>query len=512
MTIDDRYELTARLGSGGMGEVWAGFDRKLNRKVAVKLLMSGGIADGLESLRERFEREAQLLARIGHPTIPEVYDVGSDSGRAYMIMQLIEGRTLGLLLERQGPPGWTRSLRFAIQICGALSAAHQEAVVHRDLKPENLMIDVLDRVWLLDFGVAASLAPTDPRLTMVGMASPGTAQYASPEQHLGEREITGASDLYALGCVLHELIAGEPLFVDSAARSIRAQHLQNAPVPLRELRPETPAELELLVLALLSKQPGDRPASAATVEAALAEILAEHGAALDDRRPAPAPRRPRSALPEPTVPFDTAAAPTADAAGANAPAADFDAAAAPTADLHAANAPTAAEPAVRSDGIAGAAPVLARPSSQGYSAVRDSVLADYLDGRPARALPGLRLLLRRAHAEQGPGTPESVDLALVLADLLVALGELAEAEACLREALRHCPPRAVGGTSEEGGRDEARLRRLDVQHLLGRTLLAQGDPEGLTLLTGTLDSLLPVHGESDPEVRSLRTLLDTAAA
>ncbi|MDF3300053.1 serine/threonine-protein kinase [Streptomyces tropicalis] len=470
VAIADRYELTEHLGAGGMGEVWAGFDRALNRRVAVKLLKSSAFDGGLNALHERFLREAQLLARIGHPAIPAVHDVGTHSGHAYMIMQLIHGTTLLQFMEDEGRPSGTRIVQFAVQICEALSAAHREAVVHRDLKPENLMIDADDKIWLLDFGVAASLAPSDPRLTSIGMASPGTAQYASPEQHLGQYEITGASDLYSLGCVLHELIAGEPLFIGTTARSVGAHHIQTDPTPLRELRPGTPAALERLVLALLAKQPEERPASATDVKAALEAILLENGddlASGEEQQTAPL---------QPQLPLYNVAAPTVHVG-------------------------------VDADVV----PTLPQLAAEELSALRVFALTAYLDGHFALALPKLQQLVQYAGIELGPDSAESIDLGLVLADIWTALNELDEAEACLRELRENCPCSAGEGMPHEN-QSADRLRHLDIEHMLGQILHAQGNPESLPLLAGTHASLLSMHGPNAPEVRSLRTLMDSSAA
>ncbi|MFF3416937.1 serine/threonine-protein kinase [Streptomyces sp. NPDC002698] len=490
--LADRYELTKHLGGGGMGDVWAGFDRALNRGVAVKLLKDSPMAGGLEAPHERFVREARLLARIGHPAIPVVHDVGVFEGHAYMVMQLIHGMTLGRLLREEGRPGIGRALRFAAQICDALSAAHRRSVVHRDLKPENLMIDPQDTVWLLDFGVAASLAPSDPRLTSAGMGSPGTAEYAAPEQHLGEYEITGACDLYSLGCVIHELVTGQPLFTGSATRSVGAHHVFTAPAPLRDLRPASPVELERLVLTLLAKEPGDRPSSAEEVKAVLDGILLEHGAGLDaddDGRTVPMPSHPRAyAMAAPTVP--AGADPAAGRPYAMAP---------PTVPVGADMRVPPTTPLTVPD-----------LTAEEFAALRSTALTAYLDGHHAEALPGLERLRRRADRELGPGSAESIDLGLVIADIRITRDELAEAEACLRELRLHCPAGTSDGTPHDE-RDTAPMRHLDIAHMLGQVLHAQGDPEGLPLLTGTHASLLPAHGPKDPEVRSLRALIDSTA-
>ncbi|KWX01422.1 Eukaryotic-type protein kinase [Carbonactinospora thermoautotrophica] len=268
--INGRYELDTPIGRGGMGEVWVGYDRTLDRRVAVKLLRADVLAHrsrGRLSI-ERFLREAQATARLDHPGVPAVHDVGEYDAGFYLVMQLVEGYTLGDLVAEHGPLPVRWVAGIGAQICAVLTVAHAVPLVHRDLKPHNVMVCEDGTVKVLDFGVAALLDRPDlTKLTAPG-ETVGTPAYMAPEQAL-----TGAceprSDLYALGCVLHELLSGEPVFQGETSLAVLREHLESEPRPLRELRPDVPADLERLVLDLLAKQPEDRPADAAAVYARL---------------------------------------------------------------------------------------------------------------------------------------------------------------------------------------------------------------------------------------------------
>ncbi|WP_158013601.1 serine/threonine-protein kinase, partial [Carbonactinospora thermoautotrophica] len=243
--INGRYELDTPIGRGGMGEVWVGYDRTLDRRVAVKLLRADVLAHrsrGRLSI-ERFLREAQATARLDHPGVPAVHDVGEYDAGFYLVMQLVEGYTLGDLVAEHGPLPVRWVAGIGAQICAVLTVAHAVPLVHRDLKPHNVMVCEDGTVKVLDFGVAALLDRPDlTKLTAPG-ETVGTPAYMAPEQAL-----TGAceprSDLYALGCVLHELLSGEPVFQGETSLAVLREHLESEPRPLRELRPDVPADLE----------------------------------------------------------------------------------------------------------------------------------------------------------------------------------------------------------------------------------------------------------------------------
>ncbi|HEX2312593.1 MAG TPA: serine/threonine-protein kinase [Thermomonospora sp.] len=259
-----RYELAAPLGRGGMGQVWEGVDRALGRRVAVKLVTNEQIAarsDPSELVR-RFAREASATAGLQHPGVPAVYDAGTYDGGLYLVMELIEGTTFADLIAEQGPlpVGWAAAM--AAQVCAVLAVAHERGVVHRDVKPQNLMLTRDGTVKVLDFGVAGMLdASGSPRITRTGEPV-GTPAYMAPEQLRGERA-TPRTDLYALGCVLYELLAGEPVFAGTTPHVLGYKHLEEMPTPVR--RSDVPMELDWLVRQLLAKDPAHRPSGAREV-------------------------------------------------------------------------------------------------------------------------------------------------------------------------------------------------------------------------------------------------------
>ncbi|WP_394428880.1 serine/threonine-protein kinase [Streptomyces sp. SGAir0957] len=264
-----RYELTRELGRGGMGVVWAAYDRDQGRDVAVKLLPPRGLAAELGTLERRFLREARLTSRLKHPGIPTVHDHGSHEGDLYLVMDLVPGRALDAVLASDGPLPVERAADVTWRVADVLAYAHGEGVVHRDLKPSNLMITPDGEVKVLDFGVAAALEPRpgETRFTAAN-ATPGTVVYMAPEQAVGKT--VPASDLYSLGCVLYELLAGTPPFTDASPFMLYHRHASEPVPPLTERRPEVPDGLRELVEALLEKRPEDRPASAEEVAALLA--------------------------------------------------------------------------------------------------------------------------------------------------------------------------------------------------------------------------------------------------
>jgi serine/threonine-protein kinase len=261
-----RYRLEERLGRGGMGEVWRASDAVLEREVAVKTL---ALSPADEEIVKRFAREARALARLNHPNVVPVYDSGADDGASFMVMQLLSGPSLAALLAERGPLPLEEAIAYARQAAAGLAAAHRAGLVHRDVSPANLILDAAGALKLVDFGVAR-LTDGSPTLTMTGtvFATPG---YVSPEQAAG-RPADARSDLYALGCVLYALLAGEPPFKAEHPLGVVHQHLTSPPPPLGERRADVPAELDLLLGALLAKDPRDRPASAEEVEQRLAAI------------------------------------------------------------------------------------------------------------------------------------------------------------------------------------------------------------------------------------------------
>jgi serine/threonine-protein kinase len=251
-----RYQLGELIGRGGMGEVWQGRDLRSGRPVAVKML-TPQVAQMVEA-RERFAREMRAAARVVHPNVVTVLDVGEHEGQPFLVMELLSGRSLAADLVERGRYGFVEACHLLAQAAAGLDAAHRAGVVHRDVKPANLHRTAQGVLKVVDFGVA-HLATEVARLTAVGTVV-GTAAYLSPEQIVGHGG-QPASDLYALGCVGYELLCGHPPFVGSAPQLVY-KHLHEPPVPPSRYREDVPADLEGLILALLAKDPAARPAGA----------------------------------------------------------------------------------------------------------------------------------------------------------------------------------------------------------------------------------------------------------
>lgn len=273
--LNDRYELEELpIGKGGMGEVWLGRDVKLEREVAVKLIRFPDDARDKELVR-RFVRESRITARLEHPGVPAVYDVGTHDGRPFMVMQRIHGISVADLVAEHGalPVDWAAAI--GAQTCSVLAAAHRASLVHRDLKPGNLMLCPDGTVRVLDFGLAVALASGDSQITRTNQTL-GTPAYMAPELVLAGT--TGpATDLYAIGCTLHEMLAGTCPFRGATPYAVMSKQVEEAPRSVRTLRGDVPAELADLVLALLAKEPADRPAGAGDVYARLLPFVRDLG-------------------------------------------------------------------------------------------------------------------------------------------------------------------------------------------------------------------------------------------
>jgi tetratricopeptide (TPR) repeat protein len=256
-TIHDRYKLEAELGKGGMGTVYRAKDLTLDREVAIKVLRKD--AFGTEG-QSRLLHEAQVIAKLDHPNIVTVFDVGEYEDLPYIVMQLIEGKTL----KQHKPTNLDETIEVAKQICTALQHAHEHDIIHRDLKPENVILDESGTAKLMDFGLARS---TTSRMTTEGYIM-GTVFYMSPEQAMGEM-LDGRSDLYSFGVMLYELAAGEFPFEDNNPVAIISQHLHAPVVPPRAKNEDIPPGLNDLILQLLEKDRDDRPSSAELVLEAL---------------------------------------------------------------------------------------------------------------------------------------------------------------------------------------------------------------------------------------------------
>lgn len=300
--IAGRYELWEELSHGGMGDVWRGYDSTLDRPVAVKMIRQQAVdtRERAEEFHKRFQREARVTARIQHPGVPQVYDAVLDGPheQVYLVMELVDGLPLSAYITEGRPMPVSWSAAVAAQVATALSYAHEVPVIHRDLKPGNILLSQDGTVKVLDFGIAAILRTDVTKLTDTGRPI-GTTQYMSPEQAHGSSRLTPQADLYALGCVLHELLTGHVVFKADSDVMRMYQHIHEDPVPLRDLRPDAPAELEELVLRLLRKTPETRPAGMQEVYERLVPFLPRPG----DDEPEPEETGPDADVPDPARVF-----------------------------------------------------------------------------------------------------------------------------------------------------------------------------------------------------------------
>ena len=267
------FDLESKLGSGGMGIVYRAAYRKNGRIVALKVLTPELSSN--PKLVARFEREMEILEKLDHPNITRYYGGGESKGRHFYAMRLMGGGTLAELLKRKGSLPWEQVVEFGQQICDALDHAHENGVIHRDLKPANLFLRMdrktgIEKVVLGDFGIARDMDASG--LTATGMTV-GTYAYMAPEQIDGKHAITGKTDLYALGCVLFQMLTGKTPFEGNSAGDLMVKHLQQDPPSVRQLAVECPIWLENVIAQLLAKQPTDRPHDAASVELALQEVV-----------------------------------------------------------------------------------------------------------------------------------------------------------------------------------------------------------------------------------------------
>ncbi|GAA3428571.1 serine/threonine-protein kinase [Streptosporangium sandarakinum] len=255
MVIGDRYVLDdLPLGQGGMGAVYGGHDEHLDRRVAVKILRFLTGPD--EELTRRFLREARILAKLEHPGAPVLYDFGTFDQRLFQVMQFIEGVTVADLVSEHGPLPVPWAAAIAAQACAVLAAAHALSIYHRDLKPTNLMLCPDGSVKVLDFGLAMVRESGSSQFTRIGQIL-GTPAYMAPEQI--QRGLSGPrSDLYALGCVIHEMLTGRQLFTGVTEYAVFERQVNELPPDV----PGVPAALNGLLAELLAKDPERRPACA----------------------------------------------------------------------------------------------------------------------------------------------------------------------------------------------------------------------------------------------------------
>ncbi|MFF8901902.1 protein kinase [Streptomyces lydicus] len=519
--IGGRYELSALLGQGGMGQVWIGYDRRLDRRVGVKLLRPDRVAgtpDG-EEMRRRFVRECRVTAQVDHPGLVTVHDAGSDDEDLYLVMQYVEGADLSDHLAEHDPYPWPWAVSVAAQLCAVLASVHAVPIVHRDLKPRNVMIRPDGSLVVLDLGIASALDTDTTRLTHTG--SPiGSPAYMAPEQAMGGA-VGPHTDLYALGVLLHELLSGEVPFAGSTALGVLHRHLHEEPVPVRHLRPDVPEALEALVLHLLRKDPEARPADAQEVYQALAPLLptaatgpqaaAAPLAPMDPTRPfrqphapwparstaAPAPAATPTAVSTPllpSVPGPRAADPRTSALSgipaAFGPAPSYPGARPAAADPRTSGAAhgtgtggpdvAAAVEEVKSlldqgrithavDILGSILPAAAErhgPHSPVVRTLRKQYAATLMDdGQYRRALPELRLLAEEFGKESGAGaTRQALQFHFEAAQCLEQLGEVAQALEEYRALLPYFEHYA-----------DDPVRPLEIRRSIGHLLLAQGE-------------------------------------
>ncbi|HEY5835392.1 serine/threonine-protein kinase [Streptomyces sp.] len=494
--IAGRYELAAVIGQGGMGQVWTAYDRRLDRRVAVKLLRPDKAAAGQDAseLRQRFDRECRVTAQVDHPGLVTVHDAGGDGDDLYLVMQYLEGADLGDHLVEHDPYPWTWAVAVAAQLCAVLSAVHAVPIVHRDLKPRNVMVRPDGTVTVLDLGVASVMDTDTTRLTHTG--SPiGSPAYMAPEQAMGGT-VGPRTDLYALGVLLHELLSGHVPFAGSTALGVLHRHLYEAPVPLRQVRPEVPEPLESLVLRLLAKDPQHRPAGAQDVHRELAALLHVPGAA---------PHQPLGPM-DPTRPFlrphapwpDRATAPPVPSAPPVGPAgADLAAAVDEVKRLLDAGRITQAV-----DMLGSIIPAAAKKHGE-HSPVLRTLRKQYAatlmeDGQYRRALPELRRLSEECASQYGGADRQALQFRYEAAQCLEQLGDTASALTEYRVLLPYFEQWAATDPA----------RPLDIRRRVGHVLLSVGDRVAAReVLTRLLYDAERVHGPSHPFTAEVRRSL-----
>ncbi|MFI0896004.1 protein kinase [Streptomyces sp. NPDC020983] len=499
--VAGRYELATVIGQGGMGQVWTAYDRRLDRRVAVKLLRPDKVAgaDDAGELRKRFDRECRVTAQVDHPGLVTVHDAGADGDDLYLVMQYVEGADLGDHLAEHEPYPWPWAVAVGAQLCAVLAAVHAVPIVHRDLKPRNVMVRPDGTVTVLDLGVASVMDTDTTRLTHTGTPI-GSPAYMAPEQAMGGA-VGPRTDLYALGVLLHELLSGNVPFAGTTALGVLHRHLYEAPVPLRRLRPEVPEPLEALVLRLLAKDPQHRPAAAQEVYQDLAALL-----------PPPASHRPAPGPMDPTRPFVRPQAPWPDRAAAAAVPPK------PVVPPQPAQSPKDADLAVAVDEVrklldagritqavdmlGGIIPAAARKHGE-HSPVLRALRKQYAatlmeDGQYRRALPELRRLSDEFASQYGGADRQALQYRYEAAQCLEHLGD---PRAALSE-YRILLPYFEQWTATSPGIP------LDIRRRTAHLLLSIGDRTAARdILTRLLYDAERVHGPHHPFPAEIRRTL-----
>ncbi len=265
MLLSDRYEILEKIGSGGMSDVYKAIDHKLNRLVAIKVLKQEYSTD--KNFVSKFWTEAQSAARLIHPNIVNVYDVGNDQGVYYIVMELVEGITLKKYIEKKGKLEIRESIGIAMQVCQGIEAAHEQKIIHRDIKPQNIIISKDGKVKVTDFGIARAASSQT-----ISSNAMGSVHYISPEQARGgycdER-----SDIYSLGIVMYEMLTGMVPFEGESTVQVALMHIQSEMVPPRKYEPMIPVSLEKIILKCTQKKPEARYSSVAALMADLRRAL-----------------------------------------------------------------------------------------------------------------------------------------------------------------------------------------------------------------------------------------------
>jgi serine/threonine protein kinase len=279
-TLGGRYEIIAKLGSGGMSHVYQARDTILNRIVTVKILRSD-LAEDKDFVR-RFQVEAQAVASLSHPNIVSIYDVGQENGLPYLVMEYVEGLTLKDIIQKEGPLSPAETVNLGVQVCAALAHAHEKGIIHRDIKSHNILVTPGGRVKVTDFGLARVLSVPSATVTRSGTVM-GSVHYLSPEQARGE-ETGPKSDLYSLGVVLYETVSGCLPFQGDNPVTVALKHVQGPPPALCRDNPAIPQRLEEIIFKALAKDPSQRFQSAREMQQALSEgsLLAGDSAGADE--------------------------------------------------------------------------------------------------------------------------------------------------------------------------------------------------------------------------------------
>ncbi len=253
VVLNQRYELAARQGSGGMSVIYRALDRSLGRMVAIKILRSSLTQD--PAFLEKFQQEARSIARMSHPNIVTVHDVGHDGSTHYIVMEMIEGQDLKKIIKARGALPYEKALDYAIQICAGLGFAHRSQLVHADVKPQNLLINPDGVLKVADFGIAQAYADTMPQMqTEVVWGSP---HYFAPEQARGEKP-SPASDVYSIGVVMFEMFTGRLPYVGASQSELALAHIQ-AKIPRAiDVNPDVRPEISAIIAKVMSKRPNDR--------------------------------------------------------------------------------------------------------------------------------------------------------------------------------------------------------------------------------------------------------------